>query len=137
MVCCLSPVVRTSCAVCRAAAAMPHMAFAGKAQFLPVGVLANLPPPLPLPPTPLPPGYSSVDIGVVWRPCSVVELTCIKPTNRVAQYLSLGIPVVFKATAAYADIVALSGYPLVAHNVTHAMQLIVSAVRAGTKHGAK
>ncbi len=67
-----------------------------------------------------------MDIGIVWRPCRVVELTCIKPTNRVAEYLSLGIPVVFQATAAYMDIVAESGYPLAANNVSHALQLVVS-----------
>ncbi len=72
-----------------------------------------------------------MDIGIVWRPCRVLELTCIKPTNRVAEFLSLGIPVVFQATAAYADIVVEWGYPLVANNVTHALQLVVRAWWAG------
>lgn len=73
-------------------------------------------------------GLSSVDIAVLWLPCDVVELICLKPTTRLALFLSLGIPVVFKATASYTDIVALSGYPFIAHNVSHAMKLVVSPV---------
>lgn len=67
-----------------------------------------------------------MDIGVIWLPCDVLELTCLKPTTRLAQFFSVGVPVVFKASAAYTDIVALSGYPLMANNVSHAIKLVVS-----------
>lgn len=59
-------------------------------------------------------GYAAVDVVVLWPEMYSQSHICYKPTSRLAQVASLGIPIVTYPFASYIDILVEFGYPLVA-----------------------
>jgi len=69
-------------------------------------------------------GFNSVDIAVLWPKGYTQFHICYKPTSRLAQFASLGIPLVTYPFASYIDILVEFGYPLVAETLEEASAML-------------
>jgi hypothetical protein len=69
-------------------------------------------------------GFRSVDVAVLWPKGYTQFHICYKPTSRLAQFASLGIPVVTYPFASYIDVLVEFGYPLVAETLEEASAML-------------